>query len=320
VPTIRAAMHGDRLVVTADGEVRSSTYAGPLGAALEAFGDDLADHLDVGPVRELGTGWCSWYCYWTDVREEDVLTNLAAIDQYELRVDTVQLDDGYQTGIGDWLTRRTDRFPSPLSDLAQRVIDTGRTAGIWTAPFLVGAHSEVAREHPEWLVGGADAGSPHWEQDIGVLDVTHPGAAEHLLEVFRTLRAWGFTYHKIDFVYAGAISGRRHADIGTVDAYVEGLRLVREGIGDDAVLLGCGAPILPSIGHVDAMRVSPDIALEQRLPGGHGLSGRVGAGRGPGGAAQAQARPPAREHVEAAGGVRRGTPATRARAASRRGL
>lgn len=284
VPTIRASLLDGRLAVTADGEVRTSTYDGPLGAALESFGDDLADHLDVRRVRELGTGWCSWYCYWLDVTEDDVLGNLAAIDDHQLPIDTVQLDDGYEAGIGDWLSRRTDRFPSPLSDLAQRIVDTGRTAGIWTAPFLVGSDSEVAREHPDWLVGGADAGSPHWQQDLAVLDVTHPDAAEHLIGIYRTLRAWGFTYHKIDFVYGGAISGRRHADIGAVEAYVEGLRLVREGVGDDAVLLGCGAPILPSIGYVDAMRVSPDIALEfdpsgasRDAPGGRNalLNGRA---------------------------------------------
>jgi alpha-galactosidase len=34
---------------------------------------------------------------------------------------------------------------------------------------------------------------------------------------------------------------------------------VRAGAGDDAVILGCGAPLLPSIGLVDAMRVSPDV-------------------------------------------------------------
>jgi alpha-galactosidase len=36
--------------------------------------------------------------------------------------------------------------------------------------------------------------------------------------------------------------------------------VIREAIGPDAYLLGCGAPILPSVGLVDAMRVGPDIA------------------------------------------------------------
>jgi alpha-galactosidase len=260
VPSIRARFEDGRLTISADAEVLEWTYEHDLPHALRAHAENDARRYEVASPRALGTGWCSWYRYFDEVTEADVLENLDAADSLQLRIDTVQLDDGYQTGIGDWLTRRVDRFPSPLSDLAARVTDTGRQAGIWTAPFLVGHDSELAREHPDWLVGGAEASDHHWGQPIGVLDVTHPAAAEHLVEVFRTLRSWGFTYHKIDFLYGGAMPGRRAADVGPLDAYAEGLRLVREGIGTDAVLLGCGAPLLPSIGRVDAMRISPDIA------------------------------------------------------------
>jgi alpha-galactosidase len=259
VPSIRAHLAAGVLHVHADGQVRVTTHDTDLPAALAAYADAEVARLGLPAPSSPGTGWCSWYQYFDRVTEEDVLENLAAADRLELRVDTVQLDDGYQTGIGDWLTRRTDRFPSPLADLASRIADTGRAAGIWTAPFLVGADSELARAHPDWLVGGAEASDQHWGQRVGVLDVTHPGAAQHLVEVFRTLRSWGFSYHKIDFLYAGAMVGRRHAAVDPLAAYAEGLRLVREGIGDDAVLLGCGAPLLPSIGRVDAMRISPDI-------------------------------------------------------------
>jgi alpha-galactosidase len=259
VPSIRARHVAGRLHVEADAEVLVWTYGGDLHDALRAHAENDARRYEVGPLRQLGTGWCSWYQYFDQVTEADVTENLAAADQLDLRIDTVQLDDGYQTGIGDWLTRRTDRFPAPLPDLASRITDTGRAAGIWTAPFLVGADSALARDHPDWLVGGAEASDDHWGQRIGVLDVTHPDAAAHLVEVFRTLTSWGFTYHKVDFLYGGAIDGRRHGDADPLAAYAEGLRLLREGIGDDAVLLGCGAPLLPSIGKVDAMRISPDI-------------------------------------------------------------
>ncbi|WP_411733978.1 glycoside hydrolase family 36 protein [Paeniglutamicibacter sp.] len=167
--------------------------------------------------------------------------------------------DGYEAEIGDWL-ERSNRF-GPLPELTARIRATGRRAGIWVAPFLVGANSRVAREHPGWLVGGADGGHG-WGQALYVLDVTHPEAAEHLTHVFRTLAADGFGYFKLDFIYAGAIAGRRHADADPVAAYRRGLELIRAGAGEDAVIVGCGAPLLPSIGLVDAMRVSPDIHAE----------------------------------------------------------
>ena len=69
----------------------------------------------------------------------------------------------------------------------------------------MGVDSDVAADHPDWLVEGAVAAEQHWGQQIRVLDVTHPDAAEHLVGVFATLRSRGFAFHKIDFTYA-----RRH--------------------------------------------------------------------------------------------------------------
>ena len=70
----------------------------------------------------------------------------------------------------------------------------------------------------------------------------------------------GFAFHKIDFIYGGAMVGRRHEDV-TADRGLPTRPRARsaQGAGDDAVILGCGAPLLPSIGLVDAMRISPDV-------------------------------------------------------------
>jgi hypothetical protein len=104
-------------------------------------------------------------------------------------------------------------FPSPLADLAGRIADTGRAAGIWTAPFLVGADSDLARDHPDWLVGGARG-------QRRALGTAHRGARRHPPGRRRAPRrgvpdpaGWGFSYHKIDFLYGGAMPGRRHADV-----------------------------------------------------------------------------------------------------------
>jgi alpha-galactosidase len=280
VPSIRVTARGDRLLVAADGEV-AAVEGERLTDLLATWADGAAAAAGHGPVPSIPPAWCSWYCYWTGVREEDVLANVEAADRLDLPIATIQIDDGHQAEIGDWL-ERSGRF-GPLDVLADRIIGTGRSAGIWTAPFLVGARSRIAAEHPEWLVEGAVASQRHWDQEIRVLDVTHPAAAEHLHEVFATLRAQGFTYHKIDFLYAGAMEGGRHSDCSPLEAYAEGLRIVREGIGDDAFLLGCGAPLLPSIGRVDAMRVSPDIDPKVEPPDGDisqpSQRGAVAAGR-----------------------------------------
>ena len=260
VPTIRAELDGTRLRLTADAAVDHLVDEGRGGidGALARWADGVVSRLALPPVRPAPTVWCSWYHYFTDVTERDVDENLQAIEEVELPVDVVQLDDGYQAAIGDWLTL-SDRFAS-VGAMSRRIRDRGRRAGIWVAPFLAGADSRLAAEHPDWLVGGPQApvsAGHNWGQDLAALDVTHPDAARYLTRVFSTMRDWGFDYFKIDFLYAGALHGRRHGTPDPLVAYREGLDLIREAIGD-AYLLGCGAPLLPSLGKVDAMRISPD--------------------------------------------------------------
>jgi alpha-galactosidase len=259
IASVRADVVDDRVVVTADGPVthdllQAECFDDALGAWAEQF---AGDHSAIN--RERPTLWCSWYQYFDTVTEADVLENLAAIDELDLPIDVVQIDDGYQGDIGDWLTPSTG-FPN-LTETIARIRDSGRRAGIWAAPFLVGQRSQLAAEHPEWVVGDADAGV-NWQQRLGVLDISHRGAADYLHHVFSTFRAMGIDFFKLDFLYAGALAGHRCGDVMPLDAYREGLRLIRQAVGPDSYLLGCGAPILASVGHVDAMRVGPDIGLD----------------------------------------------------------
>lgn len=256
VPTIRVRDEAGRLVASSNGPVEH-LHAASLDEGLSAVGDLLARRLVTRPVQALPAGWCSWYTYWNAVTAQDIVDNIEVIETNDLGIEVVQVDDGYQHDIGDWLDGRPGF--GDLDEVARRIADTGRTPGLWTAPFLVGADSDLAAAHPEWLVGGAVACERHWGQEIRVLDVTHPDAAEHLVDVFAALRDRGFMFHKIDFVYGGAMVGERRDDVTPIEAYRRGLELIRAGAGEDAVILGCGAPLLPSVGLVDAMRISPDV-------------------------------------------------------------
>jgi alpha-galactosidase len=229
-------------VVSADGPLEEVT-AGSLADALALVGDRLSP----GPTARVPPGWCSWYCHFEHVTEADIATAAAT----ELPFEIIQIDDGWEAGIGDWLFW-SPRFGN-VADACARILDTGRRAGIWTAPFLLGADSAFARVRPDWVLAGSDAGW-NWNQQLHALDLTNAETHEHLEFVFGTLAGLGFDYFKLDFLYAGALAG--------IDAYKEGLRAVRRGAGEHATLLGCGAPLLPSIGLVDAMRVGPDVLAQ----------------------------------------------------------
>lgn len=263
-------------------------------ALLEAFADA---HGVVARARRFApfqAGWCSWYHFFHDVTEAAFLRNLEALAaaRHEVPIDLVQLDDGYQRAIGDWLDTNT-KFPSGLAPLAHAVRDAGFTAGLWTAPFCIVPESRLFPKHPDWLLRDpAAAGAPlrglhHgvWSREgwVYVLDPTHPAVAVHLEQVYRALVEMGFTYLKLDFLYSAALRATgRDPHATRAERLRRGLEAVRAGAGEHAFLLGCGCPLGPAVGLVDGMRIGPDTAPHweplriARIPG---LEPTVPAGR-----------------------------------------
>lgn len=212
------------------------------------------------------TGWSTWYHFFGTDKASDTEANLAFIEEQDLPLDVILVDDGYQSAIGDWLLGST-KFPQGMKALADRIHDTGRIAGIWTAPFGASAESRLFTQHPDWFIRDK-RGQPvvAWRHQLTTkcyaLDPTHPNAAAWLADTFRAMRReWGYGFFKIDFIFAAAIPGRRHDPTATrASSLRRGVEIIRQAIGDDAFLLGCGAPQGVCIGLVDGMRVGPNVA------------------------------------------------------------
>jgi alpha-galactosidase len=268
VPTLHAGWEGDRVVVRATGPVDATAHVDGGEAALAAYGHAFATAHRTRPLVGPPTVWCSWYRYFEEVTAADVEENLHGFDEHGLAVDVVQVDDGWSPGLGEGL-RIAERFGS-LPALVDTIRASGRRAGIWLAPFLVGRETSLAKAHPDWLVGPAGR---NWGQELAGLDLTHPDVRALLAGLLQDLVGLGVDYLKLDFLYGGAVPGRRHQDVDEVTAYRSGLALVREVVGPDVFLVGCGAPLLPSVGLVDAMRVSPDTFHEGGEDGSTGLRG-----------------------------------------------
>lgn len=203
--------------------------------------------------------WCSWYSLYRLIDERVIRYTLRELS--DLPFDVVQLDDGWQIDTGDW--QANEKFPSGMAALADTIRATGRRAGLWLSPLIVTPTSSIYREHPDWLLRDA-RGEPvsagvNWSGRIFALDVTHPAVLEWLDRTIRQVRAWGYDYLKLDFLYAGAQPGKQHTPTPREQAYRRALQVMRDAAGD-AYILACGAPVLPSLGLADGLRVGPDVA------------------------------------------------------------
>ena len=203
--------------------------------------------------------WCSWYSLYKWINEP-ILTQ-ALHDLGDLPFDVFQIDDGWQDDSGHW--NENKKFSAGMSAFADKVKATGRIAGIWLSPFIVTPNLDLFREHPEWILRDENrnyvSAGLNWTGNTYALDITHPEVLDWLDKLIRKVVGWGYGYLKLDFLYAGAAIGKRYKDIPREEAYRNAMQVMRNAAGD-AYILACGAPIMPSIGLCDGIRVGPDVS------------------------------------------------------------
>lgn len=216
---------------------------------------------------ETPTGWCSWYDYGQAISEDIIERNVdvASTLRERLPLNTMQIDDGFQSDIGDWLSVGSN-FNSGMESVAAKINARGFTAGLWLAPFIGLSRSTTAHDHPEWVLRNR-LGIPVntglvWNQFGRAFDPSHPEFLDYLRRVISTASTdWGFEYLKLDFLYAGALPGKRYnPHLTRAQSFYQALQLIRETAGESVTLVGCGCPLGPGIGIFDSMRIGPDVA------------------------------------------------------------
>lgn len=229
-------------------------------------------------VKSIG-GYASWYNHYTDIDERIIAEDLAAIrsnnnfvNAYFIRRGApavFQIDDGWQTMVGDWTAHAT-KFPGGMALMAERIQQQGLIPGLWLAPFLLRPDSETARAHPEWLLRDTKgkpvkAGwNPNWGGDVWCLDLSLPKVEGYLVQLFDTaVNSWGFRYLKLDFLYAGLVRGAFAGQKG--GAWQHYARIMarmldfsRAKDGAPVAFLSCGAPIESTAPFMPLMRSGAD--------------------------------------------------------------
>jgi len=209
------------------------------------------------------TGYTSWYNYFQKIDEKIILRDLKGLSRARESVNIFQIDDGYEPFVGDWLDYNGKDFPNGMKTIADAVHREGYLAGIWLAPFNVQrGKSRILKEHPDWLIRNPDGkpqlGCVAWGGAY-TLDIYNPEVREHLKNVFDTvLNDWGYDMVKLDFLYSQCRTPRNNKTRGTI--MCEAMDFLRECVGDK-LILGCGVPLGPAFGVVDACRISCDVDL-----------------------------------------------------------
>ena len=144
------------------------------------------------------------YNCWEAIYFDHSLTALTAIADraVALGAERFVLDDGWfkgrhddSTSLGDW-TIDARKWPDGLTPLIDHIHGLGMTFGLWFEPEMVNADSDLARAHPDWILGPMD-------QPLGrgqyVLDMANPDVRHNLFaQISAVLSAHDIEYIKWD--------------------------------------------------------------------------------------------------------------------------
>lgn len=222
--------------------------------------------MDIAPPESPHlVGWTSWYHYYTDITEAIIVKNIEAFAERAAPIDIIQIDDGYQKRVGDWLSIKK-AFPNGMGAMAEQIHAKGYKAGLWIAPFVCEKQSDLFRKYPEWLLKDKKGQplkvgySPLWNGWFYALDFYHKGVQDYLTGIiFTMLNKWGFDLLKIDFLYAVCLAPPPGKTRGQV--MNDALQFLRDQCGEKWIL-ACGVPLGSAFGLVEYCRIGADIHLE----------------------------------------------------------
>ena len=259
-----------------------------LKAGEQAAYDAYFQLLAIKPPTALpAIGWTSWHRHFTHISEPVLIKNLDSFasfyetighSEYQTEANLAQekpaayfqIDDGWQTEVGDWLSVKP-AFPGGMGLMAGRIREKGMLPGIWLAPFVASQKSELAQKHPDWLLKDRKnkplkvGWNPYWGGWYYALDFYNPAVQAYLAGVFHMVcEKWGYELLKLDFLFAVCLAPPPGKTRGQV--MYEAMAFLRK-LADQKRILGSGVPLGACFGQVDYCRIGGDIHLrwEHRL-------------------------------------------------------
>ncbi|KAA5825139.1 alpha-galactosidase [Algibacter amylolyticus] len=101
----------------------------------------------------------------------------------EMGVEVFVLDDGWfgnkyprnspKSGLGDWQVNKK-KLPNGIDDLISHTEKLGMKFGIWVEPEMVNPQSELAKNHPDWILQRMNGREPLLQRNQLLLDLSNP--------------------------------------------------------------------------------------------------------------------------------------------------
>ena len=206
-------------------------------------------------------GYTSWYNCYQNISEAQILRDLEGMKTLKVKPDIFQIDDGFETYVGDWFDVDAKKFPNGIEPIVKKILDEGYQAGIWLAPFVAEKNSVLFREHPDWFQqkdGKPIFTGANWSGGYA-LDPCNEEVRDYVRRTVERYKAMGITLFKLDFLYAACMSSRPDKTRGEI--MDESMTFLREICGE-AQILGCGVPLCSAFGKVEYCRIGPDMSLD----------------------------------------------------------
>lgn len=242
-------------VILAPGEAYTTPWIyGAYGHGLDeisaAFHSHLRRRRDFA-VPSLPVVLNTWEAVYFDHGMESMieLVDLAA----KVGVERFVLDDGWflgrrdaRAGLGDWQVDPAV-WPNGLEPLVDAVRQRGMDFGLWFEPEMINQDSDLARAHPEWILGPGER-LPLTGRHQQVLNLAIPQAFAHVLEsISQLVGTHDIAYikwdHNRDLVEAGDRASRKprvHEQTLAVYAMMDELKRRHPGLEIESCSSGGG--------------------------------------------------------------------------------
>jgi len=227
----------------------------------QSYEEGLKEFYQEFPLKNTKKifGYTSWYNYYQEINEHIILRDLDALDN---RFNLFQIDDGYETFVGDWLNIDKFKFPNGLNEIVNKIHEKGYMAGIWLAPFIAEEKSLLFKNHKELFkkdkLGNFVKCGGNWS-GFYALDFDNEKARNYIKECLEYYINLGFDFFKLDFLYA--VSLPRYYDTTKAIVTDKAYKFIKD-ILKDKLILGCGALPFSSTNYFDYLRVGPDVSLQ----------------------------------------------------------